>query len=141
MLDMKLLTATAYGQGMRDNDFDWTVEGELVWLGFVCDDDLNDPDGGCGCGRGFSGLSSMKATTTALVRDLPMSRGDVVEALAGYLELGGYDGVLAPSELQQEVDDLLIAGAHWETGSIVERRLSQLRSRGRLASAEPASRS
>jgi hypothetical protein len=39
MLDMKLLTATATGQGIRDNDFDWTVEGELVWLGFVCDND------------------------------------------------------------------------------------------------------
>ena len=137
MLDMKLLTATSLGQGLRDNDFDWTVEGELVWVGFVCDDDALDPDGGCGCGRGFSGLSSIRATTTALVRDLPMSRDDVAAALAGYWELSGWAAAFTSIELQQEVDDLLIAGCHWETGSIVERRLSQLRSRGRLASAGP----
>jgi hypothetical protein len=133
MLDMKLLTATATGQGIRDNDYDWTVEGELVWLGFVCADDEQDPDGGCGCGRGFSGLSSLRATTTALVRDLSMSREDVAQALAGYWELAGWGPASSPDELQQEVDDLLIAGSHWETGSIVERRVGQLRSRGRIA--------
>jgi hypothetical protein len=117
MLDMKLLTATSTGQGMRD-------------------DDVNDPDGGCGCGRGFSGLSSMRATTTALVRDLPMSREDVADALSSYFELAGYADFVTPGALQDEVDDLLIAGSHWEAGSIVERRVDQLRSRGQLASAE-----
>jgi hypothetical protein len=139
MLDMKILTATATGQGIRDDDFDWAVEGELVWLGLLCDDDEMYPDSGCGCSRAFSGLSSMKATTTALVRDLPMSREDVADALSSYFELAGYADFVDPRTLQQEVDALLIAGSHWETGSIVERRVHQLRSRGSLAPAEPAS--
>jgi hypothetical protein len=35
-LALKLLTATNAGQGLRDNDFDWCVEGELVHIGMVC---------------------------------------------------------------------------------------------------------
>ena len=74
---MKLLTATRERQGERDGDFCFAVEGELVLLGFVCATDQDDPDGGCGCGRAFSGMSSMRATTTALVRDLDVSYDDL----------------------------------------------------------------
>jgi hypothetical protein len=125
---MKLLTATTTGQGARENDFDWTVEGELVWLGFVCATDLKDPDGGCGCGRSFSGLSSHRATTTAQVRDLPLSVDDVIAALAGYYESAGY-GAFPPSELAEEVDDVLAIVAAWDEGAIIERRLDELQQR------------
>jgi hypothetical protein len=70
---MRMLTATRERQGERDGDFCHAVEGELVLIGFVCATDAADPDGGCGCGRAFSGMSSMRATTTALVRDLDIS--------------------------------------------------------------------
>jgi hypothetical protein len=53
MSAMRILTATAIGQGIRDNNFDWTIEGELVSVGLVCARDRKDPDGGCGCGRAF----------------------------------------------------------------------------------------
>jgi hypothetical protein len=125
---MKILTATAAGQGARDNDFDWTIEGELVWIGLVCATDRRNPDGGCGCGRSFSGLSSHRATTTAQVRDLPLTRDDVTKALAGYCEAAGY-GVVEPVELAEEVDELLRVVSEWDVGTIVERRLDRLQPR------------
>lgn len=73
---MRVLTATTRLQGSRPGDFCWTVDGELVYLGLVCQRDEDDPDGGCGCGRSFSGLNSHRATTTALVREVDFTRGD-----------------------------------------------------------------
>jgi hypothetical protein len=126
---MKVLTATAETQGARDNDFDWTIDGELVWIGIVCAKDQRDPDrGGCGCGRAFAGLSSHRATTTAQVSDLDLTRGDVIAAYAGYLESAGY-GVFAEADLADEVDEMLEAVAGWRTGEIIERRVDVLRPR------------
>ena len=70
---MHVLTATSRTQGQRANDYTFTIEGELVRVDEACGSDQRDPDGGCGCGRGFAGMSSCRATTTALVRDLPMT--------------------------------------------------------------------
>ena len=74
---MKLLTATRETQGHQAGDFCFAIEGELVLLDRVCASDEADPDGGCGCGGAFSGMSSMRGTTTALVRDLDVSLDDV----------------------------------------------------------------
>jgi len=125
---MKLLTATATSQGTRDNDFSWTIDGELVLIGIVCARDQADPDGGCGCGRAFSGLSSHRATTTARVLDLPLTREDVSKAIAGYYESAGY-GVFEPSELDDEIDEMLRVASAWDIGTIVERRLDRLQAR------------
>lgn len=125
---MKVLAATCVSQGSRDSDFDWTVEGELVWIGMVCARDRKDPDGGCGCGRSFSGLSSHRATTTAQVRDLALSRDDVITALGGYYESAGY-GVVEPRELDEEVDEMLRVVSAWDVGTVIERRLERLRPR------------
>jgi hypothetical protein len=126
---MKVLTATTATQGARDNDFDWAIEGELVWVGIVCAKDQRDPDrGGCGCGRSFAGMSSHRATTTARVSDLDLTRDDIVTAYAGYLESAGY-GRFAAIELADEVDAMLDACARWPTGEIIERRLDVLRPR------------
>lgn len=61
----KVLVATHKGQGGRDNDFCWTDEGEVVYLGFECTNERID--GGCGCRRSFAGTSTQLATTTAEV--------------------------------------------------------------------------
>jgi hypothetical protein len=125
---MKMLTATKIGQGIRANDYSHTTEGELVLVGLVCATDRKNPDGGCGCGRGFSGLSSHRATTTAQVRDLPMSREDVILAFVGYYKSAGY-GIVPRNEVEPEVDELLqFAGKH-DTGTIIERRLDLVRPR------------
>ncbi|WP_375479102.1 hypothetical protein [uncultured Jatrophihabitans sp.] len=107
---------------------DWTIEGELVWLGLVCAKDRRDPDGGCGCGRSFSGMSSHRATTTALVRDLPLTRDDLLGALIGHYDSAGY-GLFTRAELIDEVDAMLDFVSSWPSGTIVERRLDVLRTR------------
>lgn len=82
---MRLLTATRQTQDELPGDFCFAVEGELVLANdFVCAGDRDDPDGGCGCGRAFVGLGSRKATTTALVRDLPVSRAELRVAVADF---------------------------------------------------------
>jgi hypothetical protein len=133
---MRVLTATTETQGARDNDFDWTIEGELVCIGLVCARDQRDPDrGGCGCGRSFSGMSSHRATTTARVSDLDITRDEYLTAYAGYLESAGY-GVFTQAELAEEVDAMLDMCATWRTGEIIERRLDVLRPRSAWLSGE-----
>jgi hypothetical protein len=117
---MKVLTATARTQGQRENDFNYCVEGELVWIGLVCATDEANPDGGCGCGRAFGGLSSHRATTTAMIRDLAaMSRGDYVDALRASLATQGWN----PAAADILAEELLVLIDAWPAGAVVERRL------------------
>lgn len=97
-------------------------------MGRVCARDEEDPDGGCGCGRGFAGTNSHRATTTARVADLSMTRDDYVEGLSSSLQAQGYR-----SEAAEDIAANLIecAGA-LPTGTIVERRLDVLRVRSAL---------
>jgi hypothetical protein len=89
---MKVFAATSRTQGQRGNDFHWCVEGELVHFSAVCAADLDDPDGGCGCGRAFAGLNSHRATTTAIVREIEgFTREDYVEAIRSSLAQQGWD--------------------------------------------------
>ena len=128
---MKLLTATRERQGERDGDFCFAVEGELVLLGFVCATDQANPDGGCGCGRAFSGMSSMRATTTALVRDLDLSTDDVRLAVEGHYAAAGMGReVIGAAEFAELVSETLdemdeIARA-LPVGAVVGRRLNRL---------------
>ncbi|PTR36652.1 hypothetical protein C8K38_12345 [Rhodococcus sp. OK611] len=124
---MRGLVATARTQGQRDNDFDFCVEGELVWIGLVCARDEADPDGGCGCGRAFSGLNSHRATTTARVAELAGFTGDdYVEALRSGLAQAGW-----PPNLAGELaGDMLAIAAHWPAGTVIERRLDRFQARG-----------
>ena len=124
---MKLLTATAQTQGARSNDYDWTVEGELIRVDVVCGRDQRDPDAGCGCGRGFAGMSSQRATTTALVRDVPLSHPDLCLALTASLAAAGYH--LSPDEIAAEADALIEAASTFPVGAVVERRLDILQVR------------
>jgi hypothetical protein len=125
---MKLLTATATSQGTRDNDYNWAVEGELVLIQPPCATDALDPDGACGCGRGFAGISSHRGTTTAQVRDLPLSPADVAEAYGSYLHSAGY-GRPPRSMLNQIASDMIELVSDWDVGAIVERRLDMIRLR------------
>ena len=127
---MKLLTATRERQGEQDGDFCFAIEGELVLLGFVCATDEADPDGGCGCGRAFSGMSSMRATTTAVVRDLDVSFDDVRLAITGYYVSAGMGpDVIGDVEFEEVVSatlDDLAQIAHVPVGAVVGRRLDNL---------------
>jgi hypothetical protein len=122
---MKVLVATAMTQGIRTNDYHWCTEGELVWIGVVCSSDQRDPDGGCGCGRGFGGLSSHRATTTARVAELPLTRVEYIGAISSSLHAQGW-----PPSIAAEIGDGLAAvAAGWPVGAVIERRLDDLRVR------------
>jgi hypothetical protein len=128
---MKLLTATREGQGDRDGDFCHAAEGELVFAGFVCATDRSDPDGVCGCGRAFSGLNSLRATTTALVRDLDLTYDDVRMALSAHFVAAGMGpdvlgAVDVEDMLAEEVDQTIRYAEYWEPGSVVGRRLDSV---------------
>lgn len=68
---MKVFVATKSLQGLRKNDFSFTLEGELVKYGFECDGET--VDGHCGCKRSMVGFESQKATTTFKVVEMPIT--------------------------------------------------------------------
>lgn len=121
---MKMLVATSRTQGVKANDYDWCIDGELVRIGTVCARDRDDPDGGCGCGRGFGGLNSHRATTTAIVAEVALTREEYVEAIRSSLQQQGWDPCACCSV--DEADDLVELVADWPVGTVVERRLDEL---------------
>lgn len=128
---MKLLTATRAGQGDRTGDFCFAVEGELVLLGLVCATDEADPDGGCGCGRAFAGMSSHRATTTALVRDLDLTYDDLRAAVeAHHVAAGLGPDVLGAEDfadlVEESVEDAVHFARFWPVGTVVGRRLDHV---------------
>jgi len=76
---MKVLVATHQTQGDQEGDYCWSLDGELV-TPFVLE--CRSP-ATCGCGRGFPGLASSRATTTALVVDLAhIGLGELEQAVS-----------------------------------------------------------
>jgi hypothetical protein len=116
---MKVLVATAQSQGERDNDFNYCIEGELVWIGMVCATDQSDPDGGCGCGRSFAGMNSHQATTSVRVADVGIDFPHYAGALRSSLKAQGWPtryAITMAGELADLADTFPI-------GAVVERRL------------------
>ena len=128
---MKLLTATHEGQGDRAGDFCFAAEGELVMLGEMCATDRNDPLGGCGCSRAFAGLASQRATTTALVRDLDLTRYDIELAVTAQFAADGLSAHAIGDEEYAElftatVDEMVRFGTVWPAGTVVRRVLDSV---------------
>lgn len=84
---MLVLIATTELQGAAPGDYSFTVEGELVTpLASECASGER-----CGCNRGFPGLASGFATTTAMVADRPgITEDDLRDAVFDYLDRGGW---------------------------------------------------
>ncbi|MEA2484674.1 MAG: hypothetical protein QOC55_2621 [Thermoleophilaceae bacterium] len=128
---MKLLVASTVGQGERANDYSWCIEGELVMTGFVCATDRKNPDGGCGCGRGFAGMASQRATTTAVVSEMDISPQEFAATVRHALHTSGW----LPSADRQADDELVVAfaeqvmraAAPWPVGTVMRRRLDDIR--------------
>ena len=84
---MRVLVATNELQGSNQGDYAHTVEGELV---LVEVSECDNPER-CGCGRGWPGMASHKATTTAMVVDLAhLSESDLREAISDWLVASGW---------------------------------------------------
>lgn len=125
---MKILSATNETQGMRENDFCWALEGELVFfVPFECGRGTVDDE--CGCRRAMAGLSSHRATTTIKVVERPdLTLATYRQLIAdGYISQGYVtEDLLASSEvrawLKDNGDELIAIADHWEAGTVVERR-------------------
>ena len=88
----------------RHDDFAYTVEGELVTA--VATECRNHD---CGCDRGFPGLASEFATTTAQVVDLPhLTEADLRAALFDYLDRTGWFDLLRDEpDVEMIIDDMI----------------------------------
>ena len=118
---MRVLTATARTQGIRPDDYCFTIEGELVRLPFL---ECACPD--CGCTRGFAGMTSHRATTTALVVDRPELHVEVYRSLLRDEILGAgcpADDPDLDRSIADEVDHLRRLADAFAVGSVLERRL------------------
>jgi len=110
---MKLFVSTVQTQGQRVNDYSFTKDGEPVYVAQPCGSDQEDPDGGCGCGRAFIGMHTRKGTTTAVVREVPVTSGRLIQA--------GWE--------PDEVSALAALAEPFPVGTVVERRLDSVTAR------------
>jgi hypothetical protein len=100
---MNVLVATSRTQGAVEGDYCWTVDGELVLSGAI--EECCSPDR-CGCGRGFPGLASCRATTTATVVEQPgIDRVLLAEAIRDSLDRQGWLCGLLPEEIEGFIDE------------------------------------
>jgi hypothetical protein len=132
---MRVLVATSKTQGTVDGDYCWTVEGELVLAGPLLE--CASPDR-CGCGRGFPGLASCRATTTAMIVDRPyVDRADLGQAICDSLARQGWLQGMEQHEVEQGVEDEIArieeVTAAFPTGAILGRHGTQVTMRAWLA--------
>lgn len=119
---MKVIIATRETQGQRRSDFAFADEGEIVLPAEPHDDE--PVDGACGCQRSFDGISSGRATTTAKVADLPLTKEQYcAEILRAYPELETLLKAGWPRDqvLSAALEFLEIA-KEFPAGAILERR-------------------
>jgi hypothetical protein len=124
---MKVLIATRRTQGAVPGDYCWALEGELVT---AVAPPCASPDR-CGCERGFPGLGSSKATTTALVVDRDELQPHQLRlAVQDSLERQGWLRNLPPAQADELVDEhvrvIVMVCAHFEVGAVVGRRASSV---------------
>lgn len=128
---MKVLVATDRTQGDRADDYSFCVPGELLWITDVCGRDRRDPSGGCGCGRGFGGLTSHRATTTGEIADRDLTEDDVRLAIRTSLtDQGWLHDALSERQRDEIVDAVTIevrtVAEALPVGAIVRRSLDDL---------------
>ena len=116
---MRVLVATTELQGHTPGDYAHAVAGELVTATVTqCD----CPD--CGCDRGFAGLSSHRATTTAMVVENPhITTTDLRDVVYDYLVSGGWLDLLREAAEAAFDDDDSIDDADAALHELVDEHL------------------
>jgi hypothetical protein len=127
---VKVLIATAVGQGQSEADYCWTTDGELVRL-YDCPDDY------CRC-SGFGGIESHKGTSTAQVVERPdLDPSTLLQLFRRDMENQGYAQYLTDEEINEsivgELAEFVMALRDVSPGEIVERWGSGIRVRRGLA--------
>jgi len=130
---MLLLTVTTDTQGRRRSDSCTAIDGELVTLAETNDCDRFEPTSPWP--RSFQGLSSGALTTTAVVRDLPLSDADLRIAVRGYLEvhrMGRLDDADADADdmVAAWAAELKAAAGSFAPGTVLERWWEIVSARG-----------
>lgn len=141
---MKVLVATRQTQGRRENDFSWTIEGELViFPPLECS--CGEIDDGCGCRRSMAGLTSHRATTTVKVAEIEnldpeIYQGLIVQGLKdqGYVENEMLSSADVIGWLRDATSDLMIIAKTFDAGTVLERRGGWLYVREKVDQAENA---
>jgi len=127
---MKVLVATSEGQGMRENDFCFTEEGEFVSLPFECDGE--QVDGPCGCMRSFAGMHSSKGTTTAKVVEKGITSAQFVALTVRSRMAGGWIKSGDPvGWVVEEAEEMLRLASTFPVGVVVEKRGDGIQERRR----------
>jgi hypothetical protein len=130
---MKVLMATQATQGARARDFTDCISGELVWMLDPCPASRRNPNGPCGCGRSFTGMSSDGSTTTAVVCEIAdFSRADYEKALSASFDAKGWCPCCYNRTVAEYVDDLVAMAGPWPPGAVIGRRLDVLSLRAQL---------
>jgi hypothetical protein len=119
---MLVLVATKDTQGAARGDYFHAVEGELVTPVTV---ECCVPDQ-CGCGRGFPGLVSARATTTAMVAERRAITPTLLrDAITDSLQRGGWfvggDDELADELVHDHVDAISRLASAFGEGAVVRR--------------------
>ena len=133
---MRVLISTNHGQGLRENDFCHTDDGELVAMtGFECDG--VDIDGSCGCRRSFSGLTSHKATTTCMVIDSEEDVDTLAREIYDSYAAGGWLKLCTPEEHEEwqhtaleKANEIVYIAGQFEERSVLEKRGDKICRRG-----------
>ena len=134
--NMLILEATTDLQGQRPTDYNWCEQGELVYLAFQ---ECSRPS--CGCTRGFAGLDSHRATTTARVAERPdLTIEGLAQLIARSLCDGGWIDRPDPGDelvswLATEVVETANSYVRFGIGTVIEREGDQLQRRLRLDAA------
>lgn len=112
---IRTLTAHYYADA-GPTDFCYTVEGELV-VYF----DVGCRSAECRCWTSLAGLNSGGATTTAKVTEVPVTRDDAVQAVAGFLERTGLIDADDITDMATElVDEAIDIAAEFPVGTVIE---------------------
>jgi hypothetical protein len=124
---MKVLVATAKGQGVRTSDYHHATEGEHVVFASECDR-RESIDGRCGCKRGMAGTVSRKVTTTALVADLDLDRQAYIDAIVAHQQ-AAWGEFIDTAEFIEEAEEMLRIADCFPVGAVVEKRGSTVKMR------------
>ena len=119
---MLVLVATEEMQGTVDGDYFWAIEGELVTPVVA---ECATPES-CGCGAGFPGLATSRATTTATITELAhLTENDLRNVIEGALERDGWFDLIDAGEAHELVDEhvdcIAAVCASFPVGTVVGR--------------------
>lgn len=126
---MKILVATAEGQGEREGDFFEAEEGEPVMPVMTCDNHRS----GCACGRAMVGVRTGRETTTAVVVESDQTREEFRRVISEGAARVFADLNLPPAIFARQADDLLRLAAELPAGVVIERDGDDFEAREALA--------